>query len=200
MPTRFSRANLLRRGLVGGGAIVASGSLGSAVGSAAALAAPDGDLAAVRMLIGAELLAIDFQQQALASGKLGARSATTLKRMHADEQAHYQGLANLMLQSGQPPATDDDVNFAYPKGTFARESAILKLAAELEALQLGAYTGANASVQTPEVRMAIGQISANESQHVAALAALAGKPIIGKPFGPALHADAVTAALDTYES
>jgi len=120
--------------------------------------------------------------------------------MHADEQAHYQGLANLMLQSGQPPATADDVNFAYPKGTFARESAILKLAAELEALQLGAYTGANASVQTPEVRMAIGQISANESQHVAALAALAGKPIIGKPFGPALHADAVTAALDTYES
>ena len=200
MQTRFSRAGLLRRGLVGGGAIVASGSLGSAVGSAAALAAPDGDLAAVRMLIGAELLAIDFQQQALTSGKLGARSAATLKRMHADEQAHYHGLANLMLQSGQPPATADDVNFAYPKGTFARESAILRLAAELEALQLGAYTGANASVQTPEVRMAIGQISTNESQHVAALAALAGKPIIGKPFGPALHADAVTAALDTYES
>jgi hypothetical protein len=200
MTTRFSRASLVRRGLVGGGAIVASGSLGSAVGSAAALAAPDGDLAAVRLLIGAELLAIDFQQQALASGKLRARSTATVKRMHADEQAHYQGLANLLLQSGQTPATADDINFGYPKRTFATESSILKLAAELEELQLGAYIGANGSIQTPELRTAIGQISANEAQHVAALAALAGKPIIGKPFGPALDADAVTTVLDTYES
>ncbi len=201
MSTRLSRAALLRRGLVGGGVLAASGSLAAVLaGPASALTAPDGDLAALRLLIGAELLALDFQGQALAGGKLDAASSALLERMHADEQAHYDGLADLMAQAGEPPATADDIDFAYPKATFARESSILKLADELEALQLGAYVGANANVQTPELRLAIGQISANEAQHLGALRALAGKPAIGKAFGPALTSDAVSSFLDVYES
>jgi Ferritin-like domain len=197
----LSRAGLLRGGLLGSAAILASGSLSSVfASSASALTAPDGDLAALRLLIGAELLALDFQGQALASGKLGRRTAAILERMRADEQAHYDGLADLMSQAGQPPATSDDINFAYPKGTFGGEAPILKLASELEGLQLGAYIGANADVQTPRLRTAIGQISASEAQHAAALAALAGRPVIGRPFGPTLEADTVSAVLDTYES
>jgi hypothetical protein len=199
--SRLSRAGLLRHGLVGGGALVASGSLTSAfAGSAAALAAPDGDLAALRLLIGAELLALDFQEHALRSGKLGAAATAVVRRMEADEQAHYNGLANLMSQAGQVAATSDDINFAYPKGAFGSESSILERAEELEGIQLGAYIGANAGVQTPQLRLALGQISASEARHAAALATLAGRPVIGKPFGPALKADAVTAVLDSYES
>jgi hypothetical protein len=180
---------------------VASGSLAAVfTGSASALAAPDGDLAALRLLIGAELLALDFQAQALASGKLGAESAAILERMRADEQAHYSGLANLMTRSGQTAATSDDIDFAYPKGTFGSEASIRELAGELEALQVGAYVGANAGVQTPQLRITIGQISTNEAQHAAALATLAGGSVIGKAFGPVLDAGAVTAALDSYES
>ncbi|HEV2591048.1 MAG TPA: ferritin-like domain-containing protein [Gaiellaceae bacterium] len=193
----LTRGMLLRRGAAGGVALVAAGSLASA---ALGAAPPDGDLAALRLLIGAELLALDFQAQALASGKLGTRATATFKRMRADEQAHCNGLATLLSEADQTPATADDIDFAYPRGTFTKEAAIIKAATELEALQLGAYVGANAGVQTPALRLAIAQISANEAQHAAALAALAGKPVIGKPFGPALDAAAVTTMLNAYES
>ena len=53
-----------------------------------------------------------------------------------------------MTGAGQVAATSHDINFAYPKGSFSSEASILKLAATLEALTLGAYLGAVESVQT----------------------------------------------------
>ncbi len=153
----MSRACLLRRG----GVLLASGSLAAALAApASALTAPDADLAALRLLIGADLLS----------------------------------------RAGQIPTTADDIDFAYPRAAFASSSSILSLAAELESLQLGAYVGASAGLQSPEVRIAVAQISANEAQHAGSLNALAGKPVIGKAFGPALDADAVSTALSAYES
>lgn len=197
----FSRAGFLRRGIVGGGSLVAAGSLASTFApSASALAAPDADLAALRLLIGTELLALDFQARALAGGRLSPTATAVFKKMHADEQAHYNGLANLLSQAGQTPASSDDIDFSYPARAFGSEASIMKLADELEQVQLGAYIGTNADVQTPELRTAIAQISASEAQHAAALAGLAGKPVIGRPFGPALQSDAVSALLDRFES
>ena len=201
MAYTVNRAGFLRRTMVGGGSLVAAGTLVSAFApSASGLAAPDVDLAGLRLLIGTELLALDFQAQALASGKLSATASAVFKKMRADEQAHYNGLADLLLQAGQTPATSDDIDFSYPAGSFGTEAAIVRLADELEALQLGAYIGANADVQTPRLRIAIGQIAASEAQHAAALAGLAGKPVIGRAFGPALRSDAVTVVLDNFES
>ena len=193
----MSRAGLLRRG----GVLLASGSLAAALAApSSALTAPDADLAALRLLVGAELLALDFQSRALASGKLDPGATAVLKRMRADEQLHYNGLADLLARAGQVPTTADDIDFAYPRATFASSPSILRLAAELESLQLGACVGASAELQTPEVRVAVAQISANEAQHAGSLNALAGKPVIGKAFGPALDADAVSSALNAYES
>jgi len=200
MASTISRAGFLRRGVVSGGSLVAAGALASAFAPTASAAVPDSDLAGLRLLIGTELLALDFQARALASGNLGAAATAVFEKLRADEQAHYAGLANLMLQAGQTPATSDDIDFSYPAGSFRTEASILKLAGELEALQLGAYIGANADVQTPELRIAVGQISASEAQHAAALAGLAGRPVIGRAFGPALRSDAVTAVLDNFES
>lgn len=201
MTSRFSRAGLLRQGVAGGGALLLSGSAASAFASSAAAATvPDGDLAYLRLLIGAELLAADFQAQALASGKPATASATLLKQMLADEKAHYKGLANLLGLAGQIPATSDDINFAYPKGSFDSDASIMKLAATLEDLTLGAYLGAVENVQTPQLRLPIGQIAANEAQHVSALAVAGGKPPVGRAFAPVLQIAAVSAALDVYES
>ena len=201
MTSGFSRAGLLRRGAAGGGALLLSGSTISALaGPAAAATVPDNDLSHLRLLIGAELLAIDFQTHALASGKIPAASSALFKQMLADENAHYQGLANLMTGAGQVPATSDDINFAYPKGSFDSEASIMKLAGTLEGLALGAYLGAVQNVQTPQLRLPIGQIAANEAQHVSALAVSAGRPPIGRAFAPSLQIGAVSAALDTYES
>ncbi len=66
-----SRAALLKRGAVGGGALLVSASGFSALRRiASADTPPDGDLAYLRLLVAAELLALDFQTQALTSRKL----------------------------------------------------------------------------------------------------------------------------------
>jgi hypothetical protein len=55
-------------------------------------------------------------------------------------------------------------------------------------------------LQAPEVRGPVAQIAANEAQHVSAYAQLLGRPVVGKAFAPTLPIDAVSAALDAYES
>ena len=201
MTSRFSRAGLLRHGAAGGGALLLSGSAVSALAaSAAAATISDNDLSNLRMLIGAELLEIDFQTQALASGQLDSASAALLKELRADENAHYRGLVSLMEGAGQVAATADDITFTYPRGSFDSQAAIMKLADTFEDLTLGAYLGAVQNVQAPQLRLPIGQIGANEAQHVSALAVSAGRPAIGSAFAPSLQIDAVSAALDDYET
>ena len=55
-------------------------------------------------------------------------------------------------------------------------------------------------MQTPRLRLPLGQIAANEAQQVGALAQLLGRPLIGGAFAAALQIDAVSAALDEFES
>jgi rubrerythrin len=195
---------LLRRGAVGGGALLvsASGLAGLAgTASAAAPVLPDGDLAYLRLLIAAELLAIDFQTQALGNRKLRhAGAAGLIKKMRADENAHYTKLAAVLTAAGGTPATAADIDFAYPKGSFRSQASIIKLAGRIERLMVGAYLGAIENVETPDVRLSIGQIAANEAQHEGALAVLDGGSVVGKAFASAMQIGAVSNALDEYES
>ena len=196
----LSRAGLVR-GAAGGGMVLASGSVWAALARAAAAAAPpDSDVAYLRLLIAAELLEADCLSRALASAKLGRRGSSLLRRLAAHEKAHYTGLANLMSAAGQTPMTRDDIDFSYPKGTFASATSILKQTEKLEQLVLGAYLGALENVQTPELRLTLGQIGASEAQHAGALAAFAGRSAIGSAFAPSLQMEAVSHALDAYES
>ena len=190
----------MRRGAVGGGAVLTGSVFGSLAGRAEAAAPSDNDLAYLRLLVAAELLAADVQAKALASKKLNRRSKAVLTKMAADERAHYGRLAQLVTAAGQPPATAGDIDFSYPKGSFASQASVLKLAAEIETVILGAYLGAIGNVDAPELRLAIGQIAANEAQHAGALADLRGGNVIGRAFAPSLQIDAASAALDRFES
>jgi len=200
--TGLSRGTFLKRGAVGGGALLVSASGFSAFAEvASADTIPDGDLAYLRLLIAAELLGIDFQTRALASGKLRRHGARSLfRRIRADERAHYAHLANLLTAAGQTPATSADIDFTYPKATFRSQASIVKLAGRLEHLMVGAYVGAVENLETPDVRLPIGQIAANEAQHSSALSALSGRPVVGRAFAPALRIGAVSNALDEFES
>jgi hypothetical protein len=187
---------------VGGGVLLVPASgLSAFTGVASAATFPDADLAYLRLLIAAELLAIDFQTQALSSGKLrhgGARGV--IHRMRQDETAHYTQLAKLMTDVNQTPATADDINFSYPEGSFRSQASIVTLGGRLEHLLVAAYVGAIQDLQTPALRLSIGQIAANEAQHASALAALAGRPVVGTAFAPVLSMAAVSDALDEFES
>jgi demethoxyubiquinone hydroxylase (CLK1/Coq7/Cat5 family) len=198
--TGLSRRQLLRRGAVGGGAVLTGSVFGSLAGRADAAVPSDNDLAYLRLLVAAELLAADFQAKALASGKLSRHSRAVVRKMAADEKAHYTRLAQLVTASGQLPATPGDIDFSYPKGSFASQAAVLRLAAVIETVVLGAYLGAIENVEAAELRLSIGQIAANEAQHAGALAALRGRSVIGRAFAPSLQIDAASAALDRFES
>jgi hypothetical protein len=193
------RVDVLRRGLGGGAALVSGAALG-AMAAPAAAAVPDVDLSYLRLLTAAELLEADFQAQALASGKLDPAGGRLMRRMQADDKAHYTGLASLLTGAGQPPATADDIDFSYPRGSFDSRGSIAKLGWTLATLSLGAYVGAIENVQTPAARLALAQIVANEAQQVSALAPLVRRPTIGSAFAAALPIDFVSAALDRYES
>ncbi|HEX6701370.1 MAG TPA: ferritin-like domain-containing protein [Gaiellaceae bacterium] len=196
----LSRGELLRRGAAGGAAVVSGSLVGAFAGQADAATVPDNDLAYLRLLVAAELLEADLQEQALTSGKLSRRSTAVVKKTAADEKAHYARLAQLVTAAGQPPATSGDIDFSYPKGSLASQASVLKVAAQIETLVLGAYLGAIENVETAELRLPLGQIAANEAQHVSALAALRGRTVIGRPFPPSLQIDAASAALDRFES
>jgi len=198
---RFSRAGLVRRGAAGGGIALASGSVWAALARVASAAAPpDADVSYLRLLIAAELLEADFLAQALSSGKPSKAGSTLLRRMAAQDKAHYAGLASLMTAAGQTPTTSDDIDFSYPRGTFASATSILREAKTIERLVLGAYVGALENVQTPQLRLSLGQIGASEAQHCGALAALGGRSPIESAFAPSLQIVAVSDALDAYES
>ena len=168
---------------------------------AAADTPPDSDLAYLRLLIAAELFAADFQTRALTGGKLRRDAAHALfRRIRADEKAHYTKLAGLLTAAGQTPATSDDIDFSYPRGSFKSQASIVRLAGRLEHLLVGAYVGAIENVETPDWRLPIGQIAANEAQHQGAFAALGGGPVVGKAFAPGLQMSAVSDALDAFES
>jgi len=189
----MSRAALLRRG-VAGGALLAF------PGAAAAADVPDVDLSFLRLLVGAELLKADFQRRAAASHKLAPSAASLFARTGADDRAHYAGLAALLKGAGQTPATPDDIDFSYPRGSFGSQKAIVTLASKLARVTLGGYLGAVENVQTAQLRRPLGQIAANEAQQVSALAQLLGRPPVGGAFAETLQIDAVSTALDAYES
>jgi len=174
LPMQLSRKRLLGVGVAGGAALI----LPRGVARAAATP-PDGDLAYLRLLIGAELLALDFQTRALASHRLGP-DASIFKR--------------------QGPATSADVDFTYPRGAFASHVAIARLGWRVESLLLGAYLGAIGNVETAELRLPIGQIAANEAQHLSAIAPLIGRKRVGRAFPQALAISAASDQLDAFES
>ncbi len=198
----FSRAQLLARGAKGGAALVlGSGVVGAGPlrGSAAA-AAPDADLAYLRLLVGTELLAADFYTQAVAAKKLDGELRRYVNRVLFNETEHYQALSGLLKGAGQTPAAPGDFDFAYPDGTFASKVAIAKLAVSLETTALGAYLGAVANVQTESFKQPFARIAASEAQHLGLVTRMAGGDPVGVSFPDALPVDQVSDALDTFTS
>ena len=176
---------LSRRSLLVAGAALAF------VPSAVADTIDDNDLAWLRLLVGAELLGIDFYGSALKARKLRAKQ---LEDALAAEQEHYRIVSSLVPS----PATADDVDFAYPTGAFASAGAIAKLAVALEETFLGAYLGAVAAVHAPALKATLAQIAAAQAQHLAVFVQLRG----GYPLRPAipggLTIDRASNLLDAY--
>ena len=158
--------------------VAAGGVLGTLAESASADALPGTDLAYARLLVGAELLASDFYQQAIAASNAKPAVMKYLKRAYLNEQEHYQSVAGILSGSSNTPAVSSDFDFSYPAGTFDSEASILEFAATLESMVLGTYLGALGGIQTNTFKTGLAQIAACEAQHCSYVTSMTG----GKPF------------------
>ena len=164
----------------------------------ASAAVPDGDLAYARLLVALELLSLDFYTRAIGAGG-GAQ--LELRRARAAERRHYDAVAAVLTNAGQVPATAQDIDFSYPRGSFAsrardrqaRRAARVALARRLP------RRGAAAS-QTPLYRDHAARAAASEAQHLSVFAAAVGGRRLGPPLPAALPLARVSDALDTYTS
>src|SRR6185437_8140744 len=123
----MTRAQLLSRGAKGGTAFLVVGTaLAQFADTAAADPLPVADLAYARLLVGAELLASDFYEQAIAASNSSASVRKYLRKAYANEQEHYQSVAGILSGAGVTAAVSSDIDFSYPKGTFASQASILE--------------------------------------------------------------------------
>ncbi len=189
----FSRASLLTRGAA---TVVAASAFGG-LASRASAAVPDGDLTYARLLVALELLSLDFYSRAIGAG---GGSQLELRRARAAERRHYDVVAAILTNAGQVPATAQDIDFSYPRGSFASPTAICRLGVRLESLSLGAYLGAVRTLQTPLYRDHAARAAASEAQHLSAFAGEVGGRRLGPPLPAALPIDRVSDALDAFTS
>lgn len=169
-------------------------------GTAAADPLPSADLAYARLLVGAELLASDFYTQAVAASNSSPGVMKYLKRAYANEQEHYQSVAGILSGAGVTPAVSTDIDFTYPKDSFASQKSILKLAQQLEAIMLGTYLGAVGGMQTNSLKQGLAQIAASEAQHLSYMSVRNGGRAFSVAFPPALSIDQASAAMDAFTS
>jgi len=201
MTERVSRGQLFSRGAKGGAAFLLAGSFaGSLVDSAAADTIPDSDLAYARLLVGAELLALDFYARAIASKRLGPDALGYVRRARLNEREHYTRMSEILSSAGQTPAVASDFDFSYPKRAFASKSSIAKLGLSLEAAFMGAYLGAVDGLQTNALKQPAAQIAANEAEHLSVLMRLSGRSPIGIALPRPLTIDEASNALDVFTS
>lgn len=196
MHAELSRVTLLARGGKVAAAVVVSSALGGFAPRASA-AVPDGDLAYARLLVALELLSLDFYTRAIGAG---GGSQLELRRARAAERRHYDVVAAVLTDAGQVPATAQDIDFSYPRGSFTSSATIARLGVRLESLSLGAYLGAVRSLQTPLYREHAARAAASEAQHLSVFAGAVGGRRLGPPLPAARSIDRVSDALDAYTS
>jgi hypothetical protein len=195
----MTRGQLVSRSAKGGAAFLVAGSaLSRFVEAAAADPLPGSDLAYARLLVGAELLASDFYTQAIAAANAKPTVVKYLKRAFVNEQEHYKSVAGIISGAGQTPAVAGDIDFSYPKGTFASQKAIVSFAQQLETTILGAYLGAIGGMQTNALKTGLAQIAACEAEHAAYFRTTHGGSTFNLSFPPALTIDQASNALDAY--
>ena len=203
MAVLFSRKQLFARGARGGPRSFSRARSPAALAdSAAAAPIPDADLAYARLLVGAELLALDFYAQAIAAKQFGGRRLKVLKRALFNEQEHYAGgRRDPHAAPGRRRRSPADFDFSYPKGSRStRRSRSRSSASTLETTFLGAYLGAVDALQTNALKQPVARIAASEAEHLSVFTRLLGGDPVGISFPDALTIDEASDALDAYTS
>jgi len=197
---KLSRAQFLARGVGGGVALMAGGTLlataaPALAGTSDGTGPPEEDLAVVRLAASAELLAEEFYTRAIASRKIAKEDRGYLAAALANERDHYAALAKVL---GDAAPIADDFQFVFPAGAFGSEAAIAKLGVALETAFVGAYVGAVTGLQTLELQGVAAQIAASEAMHLSVLSDIHSHSPVGPAFPVALTVEQASDALTPF--
>jgi hypothetical protein len=191
------------------GAAVALGAIGAGLLADTSLAAPsrtaagpltDLDLALCRLAVGAEILAVAFYTEGIASKQFAGNELKYLKRALFNEQEHLTAVSAVITGAGQTPSTADDFTITFPKGTFDTRNSIAKLGEALETVFVGTYLGAVDSFASGDLKTTAARIAANESQHLSVFSDLTSDRPVGVSFPLPIDYETASDALDQFLS
>jgi hypothetical protein len=181
----LSRADVLRRAALGGGALLGSGAIFGALPALAASKGSSGDVAIFNYALTLEYLEAAFYTEAVAMGKLSGETKTFAAVVKKDEVAHVKFLQSAL---GVKAVKKPRFNF---KGTTANQALFEKTAMALEDTGVAAYAGQGPRIVNKKYLAAALSVHSVEARHAAWI-----REILGKGMSPA----PAPAAFDTAKS
>jgi rubrerythrin len=167
-----TRRELMRRGLVAGGAVIAASSVPLFLRVTKAFAQADGDAAILEAAVGLEQTAVFAYTAAAGSGKLDPATTKVAKLFAAQEQEHADGLTAALEALGgsapPKPTGPEDVE-GLAEAAAKGQAAIARFAVELETTAVAAYYDAHGKLKDPKLLSTGASIMANEAQHLVVL-------------------------------
>ena len=177
-----TRREAVRRGLVGGGAIVAASTIPILLRVGKAFARAEGDAAILEGAIGLELTAVVAYETAHRSKLLDEPLAAVARLFRDQEQEHADRLTKALEDlGGKAPPSPSPQDVGGLSAVSSQED-ILRFAVELENMAVIAYIDAHRRLQSPALLKTGTQIMANEGQHLVVLRqALGASPAASVP-------------------
>lgn len=159
-----------------------------------AFAQGGGDADIFNFALTLEFLEREFYQRALDAGVLSGAALGVVTALRDHEAAHVDAITAALQGAGATPVAKP--NFTFPADALSSQASVLKLAATLEPVGVGAYLGAGPMIQNPAFLEAAGTIAGVEGDHVVAVNNLIGvSPPANTAFAQALTKDQVLAAI-----
>ena len=186
---RDSRAEILRRAALAGGALLGGGAVAAGMPDVAATAR--GRVADVRILnflLLIEHLQAEFYGEAAAAGALRGELRTFARTVGSHERRHVAALRRVLRGQARRKPTFDFGNAVRDPDEFANT------ALELEELGASAYIGQGANLSGRTVALAA-SITAVEARHTAWIRDFVGKHPAPRPADPSLTGKQVLARI-----
>ena len=174
-----SRAEFLRKAVVGGGALIGGGTLLGALPQAALSAPPKSDIAILNFALTLEYLEAEFYTEAERRRGLSGETARFATVVGRHERAH---VAFLQKALGRRAVKKPRFNF---KGTTANQAQFQATAQTLEDTGVAAYLGQVGRIKNKKILAAAGSILPVEARHAAWIRDIRGS---GGPPSPAPRA------------
>ena len=181
---RPTRLGFLRGAAAGGSALAVGVGMGWPAAPALG-ASSEQDLAWVRFGITVEFVSAEYYRRARRTGFFSPRESRALERATAAQLAHLRSFRRALLDAGEAPIDEADLEVVLPDKSFTTRQRTVTLGRRIEGIALHAYLGAVETVQDAPLRRLLGQACASEAEQRAFLTGLAG-PVITDPF-PSVH-------------